>query len=288
MDYLLTVEKLQVGLVSGGSPLLHDIQFSLPRHACLGIVGESGSGKSLICRALMGLLDAQFIRSGQARLDGTDLLTLDANSMRCLRGKTIGMILQHPMTAFDPLQSIGSQMVETFRIHLALNTSDARELALESMQRVRLSDVVQLFDKYPCQLSGGMLQRVMIAITLALEPRLLIADEPTTALDSVTQRDIMREFSAIREELGTTMIFISHDFGVVNHIADQVMVMHQGHAVEQGDVQQVLGQPQHAHTRYLVAARQALHQRYRTVVHAGPLSDNKGTEHREDYSEHIG
>ncbi len=275
MGDLLKVENLQVGLVSGGRLLLHDIHFSLPRHACLGIVGESGCGKSMTCRALIGLLDAQFIRSGQAWLDGVNLLALESNSMRRFRGKTIGMILQHPMNAFDPLQSIGSQMVETFREHLVMNRPDARELALESMRRVRLREVALLFEKYPCQLSGGMLQRVMIAIALALEPRLLIADEPTTALDSVTQYEIMQEFNTIREQLGTTMIFISHDFGVVNRIADQVMVMHQGQVVEQGDVQQVLRQPQHPHTSYLVASRQALQQRYRTVVHAATLSDNK-------------
>ncbi|ATA25517.1 hypothetical protein BIY26_07010 [Brenneria goodwinii] len=286
MSDLLRVENLQVGLASGGKRLLHDISFSLPRHACLGIVGESGSGKSLTCRALMGLLGGQFTQSGQAWLNGTDLLTQTPDAMRRLRGKTIGIILQHPMSAFDPLQTLGGQMVETFRVHLALDKRAARELALEMMRLVRLRDAARLFDKYPSQISGGMLQRVMIAIALALEPQLLIADEPTTALDSVTQYDIMQEFRAIRERLGTTLIFISHDFGVVNHIADRVLVMHQGRAVEQGDVQQVLRQPQHRHTRYLVASRQALQRRYQTLVNMS--QNDREVQCREIISERVG
>lgn len=266
MSDLLRVENLQVALKASGQTLLNDIAFSLPRHACLGVVGESGSGKSLTCRALMGLLGEQFTCSGQAWLNGTNLLTQPPEAMRRLRGKSIGMILQHPMNAFDPLQSVGKQMVETFGVHLELNRREARERALEMMQLVRLRDVTALFDKYPAQISGGMLQRIMIAIALALEPQLLIADEPTTALDSVTQHEIMQEFSAIRQRLGTTMIFISHDFGVVNRIADRVLVIHQGHAVEQGEARQVLRQPQHPHTRYLVASRQALQRRYQALV----------------------
>ncbi|KAA8999395.1 ABC transporter ATP-binding protein [Affinibrenneria salicis] len=281
MSDLLRVENLQVDLAAGGNRLLHDISFSLPRHACLGIVGESGSGKSLTCRALVGLLGGQFIRSGQAWLHDTNLLAQQPDAMRRLRGKTIGMILQHPMSAFDPLQTIGSQMAETFSVHLALTQRDARGLALEMMQRVRLRDVASLFDKYPSQISGGMLQRAMIAIALALEPQLLIADEPTTALDSVTQFDIMREFRAIRERLGTTMIFISHDFGVVSRIADRVLVMQQGQVVEQGTVEQALRQPRHQHTRYLVASRQALQRRYRTLVR--PSSNRLSQEGADEY-----
>ncbi|MFC3394205.1 ABC transporter ATP-binding protein [Brenneria rubrifaciens] len=279
MSELLRVENLQVALKAGERTLLSDIAFSLPRHACLGVVGESGSGKSLTCRALVGLLGGQFTCAGQAWLNGTDLLAQRPEAMRRLRGKTIGMILQHPMSAFDPLQPVGSQMMETFAAHLPLNRREARELALAMMQRVRLRDAAALFDKYPGQISGGMLQRIMIAIALALEPQLLIADEPTTALDSVTQHDIMREFSAIRERLGTTMIFISHDFGVVNRIADQVLVMHQGRAVEQGEVRQVLRHPQHEHTRYLVASRQALQHRYQALV--GAPAHERDDEYRE-------
>ncbi|MDX5628468.1 MULTISPECIES: ABC transporter ATP-binding protein [unclassified Brenneria] len=286
MSDLLRVENLQVELVSGRRRLLHDISFSLPRHACLGIVGESGSGKSLTCRALVGLLGGQFIPSGQAWLHDMNLLAQEPEAMRRLRGKTIGMILQHPMSAFDPLQTLGSQMVETFRAHLALNKGDARGLALDMMQRVRLRDVTRLFDKYPCQISGGMLQRIMIAIALALEPQLLIADEPTTALDSVTQYEIMQEFRAIRERLGTTMIFISHDFGVVNHIADRVLVMQQGRAVEQGDAQQVLRHPHHPHTRYLVASRQALQQRYHALVN--PPRRDRDAAYQEAEHERLG
>ncbi|MCG8709879.1 ABC transporter ATP-binding protein [Brenneria sp. 4F2] len=286
MSELLRVEHLQVGLAGEPHRLLQDISFSLPRHACLGIVGESGSGKSLTCRALVGLLGGQFILSGQAWLNDTDLLAQRPDAMRRLRGKTIGMILQHPMSAFDPLQTLGSQMVETFRAHLALSKREARGLALEMMRLVRLRDAMRLFDTYPSQISGGMLQRVMIAIALALEPQLLIADEPTTALDSVTQYDIMQQFRAIRERLGTTMIFISHDFGVVNRIADRILVMHQGRAVEQGDAQQVLRQPRHPHTRYLVASRRALQQRYLSVVNPPRLGRESGC--READSERIG
>lgn len=266
MDTLLHVENLNVALASNGHRLLHDVGFTLPRHACLGIVGESGSGKSLTCRALMGLLGGAFTHTGHAWMNGVDIMALGAEAQRRLRGATLGMILQHPMSAFDPLQSIGGQMVETLLAHRKIDKGNARELALDMMRRIRLRDADTLFGQYPCQVSGGMLQRVMIAIALALEPRLLIADEPTTALDAITRHEVMREFHAIRERLGTTMIFISHDFGVVNHIADRMMVMHQGEVVEHGDARQILRQPRHRRTRDLIASRQALQQRYHLFV----------------------
>lgn len=265
MEALLRVEDLRVE-TTGGQPLLHGLNFSLPRHGCLGIVGESGSGKSLTCRAIAGLLGPGFRQQGGIWLDGQNMMTLAPEAMRRLRGTTIGMILQQPMNAFDPLQTVGGQMVETFRAHLPLTPREARELALAMMRRVRLRDAAALFGRYPRQISGGMLQRVMIAIALALEPRLLIADEPTTALDAATQYDILQELRAIRERLGTTLIFISHDFGLVNRLADRVMVIHQGQAVEQGSTQEVLRQPQHPHTRYLVESRLALQRRYQALT----------------------
>lgn len=265
-ETLLRVNDLQLELAGNGQRLLHQVSFSLSRHGCVGIVGESGSGKSLACQALMGVLGPEFIRRGDIWLDGTELLSLNDVAMRRLCGRMISLIPQQPMTAFDPLQSVGGQMVETLRAHLPLGSRAARDLALEALAQVQLRQPQQIYHRYPAQLSGGILQRITIAIALALKPTLLIADEPTTALDSVTQQDIMRQFMAIREQWGTSLIFVSHDLGLVSRIADNVMVMQYGRTVEQGSAASVLHQPCHPHTRQLVASRQMLQQRYSALT----------------------
>lgn len=243
-------------------PLLRDLSFTLAAHRCLGVVGESGSGKSLLCRAIMGLLPHGFQSRGAIRFADTELLALEDAARRRYRGRGISLIPQHPMTAFNPLQSIGRQMVETFRVHLALRPREAKEKAIALLHQVRLERAQQRFDDYPAQLSGGMLQRVAIAIALGLSPQLLIADEPTTALDALAQAEILQLFAELRERSAMTLLFVSHDLGVIQRLADEVIVMQHGGIVEQGATRALMQQPQHPHTRYLVEARQALVQRY--------------------------
>lgn len=274
MASLLKVEHLCVGIASKQKPLLSDISFSLKKHNCLGIVGESGSGKSLTCKAITGLLDSHFYRSGDIWLDDLNLTKCSPQTLQKLRGETISMILQHPMAAFDPTQTVGDHMVETLFAHRQITRSTAKAIALQNMEKVKLNDAYSVFSKYPTQISGGMLQRVMIAIALSMEPKLLIADEPTTALDSVTQFEIMQAFKLIREKVGTTMLFISHDFGVINQIADNVIVMNQGTIVEQGSVKKILHHPQHEYSQYLVSSRLALQKRYQAMVNSPSSSDD--------------
>lgn len=266
---LLQVEHLEVALAQTSRPLLRDLSFTLAPHRCLGIVGESGSGKSLLCRAIMGLLPTGFQQRGAIRFAGTDLRRLDDAALQHYRGRAMSLIPQHPMTAFNPLRSIGQHMVETFRLHLALRPREAKEMAIALLQKVRLERAVHRFDDYPMQLSGGMLQRVAIAIALGLSPQLLIADEPTTALDAVTQAEILQLFAELRAHNAMTLLFVSHDLGVIQRLADEVIVMQQGKIVERGAMRELLQHPQHAHTRYLVEARQALLQRYHRWVVPG-------------------
>lgn len=272
MTYLLKIEQLNVGLVATRQSLLSSMSFSLKKHGCLGIVGESGSGKSLTCKAIIGLLDANFYCTGDIWLDKLNLRKCHHKKLQTLRGSTIGMILQHPMAAFDPTQTVGNHIVETLCMHRQLSPSAAKVIAIDYMKKVKLTQPHIIFNKYPLQMSGGMLQRVMIAIALSLEPKLLIADEPTTALDSVTQAEIINLFKSIREELGTTMLFISHDFGVINQLADNVIVMNQGSIVEQGLANEVLHHPQHKYSQYLISSRLTLQKRFQAIVNPNSLT----------------
>jgi nickel transport system ATP-binding protein len=264
VSYLLEVDDLCIGLSQKkrSVSLVENVSFGLKNHGCLGIVGESGSGKSLTCKAIIGLLDAQFDVSGSVCFQGQNLLTLDNQRLRRIRGKNICMILQHPMNAFNPMLRIVDHLTETFCAHLAVDKRQAYALALDSLRLMEIKAPEETLRKYPHQLSGGMLQRIMIGIALALEPDLIIADEPTTALDSITQANIMRAFVDIRQRLGTSMIFISHDLGVINRIADDILVMHRGKAVEYGEKSEVLYRPKHEHSQFLVGTRQALLQKY--------------------------
>lgn len=259
---LLQVEHLEVALAQTSRELLHDVSFSLAPHHCLGVIGESGSGKSLLCRALLGLLNNAFVCRGTMRFAEDQPLALNDAALRRYRGRNISLIPQHPMTAFDPLQPIGKQMVETLCAHLALRPREAKEKAIALLQQVRLENAAKRFDDYPAQLSGGMLQRVTIAIALGLSPRLLIADEPTSALDAVTQAEIVQLFAELRSRNAMTLLFVSHDLGAIQRLADSVIVMHQGRLVEQGDTRTVLSHPHHVHTRYLVDARLAMLRHY--------------------------
>jgi len=222
----------------------------------LCVVGESGSGKSMIANAIMGLLPRPHVEpvAGRILFDGQDLLQLDEAQLRTLRGRRIGMVFQEPMTALNPVMRIGEQIAEVFDAHVKLSAAQKRQRILAALADVGLPEPEVLIDSYPFRLSGGQRQRVMIACALVLEPALLICDEPTTALDVTTQAQILKLIRELQQRKGTAVLFITHDFGVVSEIADQVVVMQTGEVVEAGPAAAVLARPQHAYTRKLIAA----------------------------------
>ncbi|MES2188045.1 MAG: ABC transporter ATP-binding protein [Pseudomonadota bacterium] len=254
---VLTLDHLTIGLPPGADRALALDDVSLALHAgeVLCLVGESGSGKSVAASAVMRLLPAALrIQAGSVGFEGQDLAALPESAMRRIRGAGIGMVFQEPMTALNPLLTIGRQIGETFRTHTALGRREIAQRTLQLLDDVRLPNPAAAQRAYPHQLSGGQRQRVMIAMALALDPRVLIADEPTTALDVTTQAQILRLIRDLQRRKGTAVLFITHDFGVVADIADRVAVMQHGRVVETGTATEVLGWPQHAYTRTLLAA----------------------------------
>ncbi|MEM9635402.1 MAG: ABC transporter ATP-binding protein [Pseudomonadota bacterium] len=260
---LLSVRDLKVGF--GPRPceneVVHGVSFDLAAGETLAMVGETGSGKSVTSMAVNRLVDfgGGKITSGSVnytRADGSsvDLAAAAESELEQIRGREIGMIFQEPMTSLNPVMTVGAQIEEIFRIQQGMSKSEAREAAREALDRVRIPDAARRLGYAPHQLSGGMLQRVMIAIALASNPRLLIADEPTTALDVTIQAQIMGLLSEMKRETGTGMIFITHDIGLVAGFADRVMVMQNGKVVEQGALDVVLDNPQHAYTKHLLSA----------------------------------
>lgn len=261
---LLQVKDLSIRL--NNRALVSDVNFSLAHNQCLGILGESGSGKSLTSFAINGLLAEQFSVSGSVLFKNENLLALSPQKRRAIRGSSIAMIMQSPMSAFNPLFSIGNQIQETLCQHLNCRPQEALEIMAAIFERVKLNNPRQLFSKYPHELSGGMLQRIMISFAIALKPELLIADEPTTAIDYISQREVIKELQSIRELCRTSIIFISHDLSLISHIADNVLVMNQGRVVEQGESRQIFTQPQNAHTRYLIDTRMKLIKRFKQMM----------------------
>ncbi|MCW2309626.1 ABC transporter ATP-binding protein [Rhodobium gokarnense] len=253
----VSVRNLALRLPGGADRAyaLNDLSFDLPAGEILCIVGESGSGKSLCAQTLMGLLPPVIhVERGEALFDGRDLFKVDARTMRDMRGRAIGMIFQEPMTALNPSMRIGDQIAEVFEAHGLLTRAERHAKVLDLAREVRLPDPERIVRAYPHQLSGGQRQRAMIAMALALEPKLLIADEPTTALDVTTQAQILRLIRDIQQRRGTSVIFITHDFGVVADIADRVLVLQEGDVVESGTAREVLENPRHPYTRALLAA----------------------------------
>ncbi len=252
----LEVEALTVALVGrrGPVPVVTGADLALARREILGVVGESGSGKSLTSLAIMRLLDTRSVRviEGSVRLFGRDLLTLPEREMRSVRGREIGMIFQDPMTSLDPAFTAGYQIVSVLRRHTDLGRSAARQRALELLALVGIGDPRRRIDSYPHQLSGGMRQRVMIAMAIACEPKVLIADEPTTALDATTQAQILELIRHLASELHMSTIITTHDLGVVAEVCDRVAVMYAGQIVEQASTQQLFYHPKHPYTERLL------------------------------------
>ncbi len=255
---VLSVEGLTVSVNTEGGlrPLVSDLSFTLARGETLAIAGESGSGKSITSLAIMGLLPPPAVRvtAGAVRLGATDLTALPEAAMRSVRGDRIAMIFQEPMTSLNPVLAIGLQLTEAIRAHTGVGVADARAQAIAALRAVRLSQPETRMEQYPHELSGGMRQRVMIAMALALRPEVLIADEPTTALDVTVQREVLDLLRDLQRELGTAIILITHDMGVVAEMADRVIVMREGRAVEAGDVHRIFAAPQAEYTRTLLAA----------------------------------
>ena len=255
---MLDIRDLSVVFTDRGAPFTAVDKFSLQmdRGEIVGIVGESGSGKSMTAHALMGLIRrSQVAVSGSAVFEGTDLLPLSRAELRKVQGRDLSIIFQEPMTSLNPTMRVGKQVEEALRIHETLSRAERRAKALDAMALAGLPDPETVYRQYPHQLSGGMRQRAMIASALVLRPRLLIADEPTTALDVTIQAQILETLKDINRGEGTAILFISHDLGVVRALCQRVVVMRRGRIVESGPVDEVFFRPKEDYTRLLIASR---------------------------------
>ena len=255
---ILEIENLRVSLPKGADRpyALDGLNLTVNPGEIVCLVGESGSGKSLAAGAVMRLLPEPLVRmsGGSVKFDGQDLSTLTEAQMRGLRGDRMAMIFQEPMTALNPQKTVGWQIDEVLRLHTSMGSKDRKARALEMLRDVHIPDPESAFNAYPHQVSGGQRQRVMIAMALAMSPRLVIADEPTTALDVTTQLQILRLIRELQASQGSGILFITHDFGVVAEIADKVAVLRRGELVEHGPADEVLNRPRHPYTRALIAA----------------------------------
>lgn len=274
MSAALKVENLNVTLTyrKASKKLVEDVSFEVHPGECLGILGESGSGKSMTVKSILGLLDKNFQVSGSAVFDGHDLLKESKEELRRLRGSRITMVLQNPMTCFDPLYRIGNQMAETFAAHTAWNAQEIRTCCLKILDQMQILNGEEVLEKYPHQLSGGMLQRIMIGIAMALQPELLIADEPTTAIDAITQYEILEEFIRIKKSKNTAMLFITHDLGAISKVADRILVMNSGQIVDSGDFEHIRNHANDPYTRLLIEKRSAVMCHYRDILHGKEIS----------------
>ncbi len=258
MTPLLEVEALTIGFGTA-PPVVSDVSFAVAQGETLALVGESGSGKTLTCRSVLRILpDAAQLRGGAVRFAGadgvTDLMQAPERAMRRIRGDRISMIFQEPMRSLSPLHRLGNQVAEVLRLHRDMGRAEAKRAVLENFARVGFGDPERAWRSYPFEMSGGMRQRAMIAMAMVAKPELLIADEPTTALDVTTQAQVLGLIKALQEETGMAVILVTHDLGVVANMADRVVVMHRGRVMESGTAAEVLGAPAHGYTARLFAA----------------------------------
>jgi peptide/nickel transport system ATP-binding protein len=255
-DPRLAIEKLSaISLRDGDRPVLRRVSLSVGRGEVHGLVGESGAGKSTIAKAILGIIPSQVkITYGRIDFEGSDLLTLSASGLRAVLGRDIALIPQDPSTALNPARRIDAQMTDGLRLKRGLSAKEAHIRAHALLEEVQIRDPERVLASYPHQLSGGMRQRVLIAAAFGLEPKLVIADEPTTALDVTVQKQILRLIRALQERHGTSVLFVSHDLGVVAKICDRVTVLYMGKVVEQASTADILTHPNHAYTKALLAA----------------------------------
>ncbi|MDO3676819.1 staphylopine uptake ABC transporter ATP-binding protein CntD [Paenibacillus ehimensis] len=263
---LLEIANLKLWDSATGKVIVSNQSFQLKQGSCLAIVGESGSGKSVTCRAIMRLNKPWIRQSGDIVFKGENLTLLPEKEMRKKRGKQLCMIVQNGMTAFDPSCVIGVHLRETLAEHFGWGRNEIEAKMKHAMESVMLKNPIEVMNKYPHQLSGGMLQRVMIALALVLEPDVIIADEPTTALDTISQFEVVEQLIRLRERMGCSMIFVSHDLGVVHKMADDVLVMKDGEIVERGAARTIFSEAQHEYTRYLVSAKRGLSQHFKRIM----------------------
>ncbi|MBB4566311.1 ABC transporter ATP-binding protein [Rhizobium leucaenae] len=239
----------------GGAPILRDVSLTLQRGEVRGLVGESGAGKSTIAKALLGILPRTVrVTNGSILFESHDLLKLPAKQLRDIMGNEISLIPQDPQTALNPGRRIEAQLTDGLRLKRGLSSRDARLRALKLLAEVHIRDPERVLRAYPHELSGGMRQRILIAAAFALEPKLVVADEPTTALDVTVQKQILRLIRGLQEAHGTAVIFVTHDLGVVAQICDTVTLLYAGKVIEDGRTADVLGNPQHIYTKSLIAA----------------------------------
>lgn len=264
-NVVLSVENLVTQFGKGEKTVtaVNNVSFQVERGKTLGIVGESGCGKSVTSLSIMRLIgfSGGTVASGRIMFDGRDLLTLPEATMRRIRGNEIAMIFQEPMTALNPLFTIGFQLEEVLRFHLGMSHKAARKRGIELLERVRIPRADKIMDEYPHQLSGGMRQRVMIAMAIACEPKVLIADEPTTALDVTIQAQVLELMKELVTDMNMAIIFITHDLGVIAEMASEVLVMYAGRVVEQASVNDIFNAPQHIYTQGLMRSRPSLAKR---------------------------
>jgi peptide/nickel transport system ATP-binding protein len=254
---LVEITDLSVRFVGKGAPVqaVNGVSLSVQPGEVLCIIGESGSGKSVTLRALMRLLPERRARmEGRIAFDGRNVLAMPASELRAMRGRDVAMIFQEPMTALDPVYTIGVQIGETVRRHMGGTKAEARARALEMLERVGVPSAERRLDAYPHELSGGLRQRAMIALALSCGPKLLLADEPTTALDATVQIQVLLLLRQLQRELNMGIVFVTHDLGVASEIADRVAVMYAGRIVEEGPVADVLARPLHPYTQGLLAS----------------------------------
>ena len=252
----LSIEALSaISLRDGNKPVLRRVSLTVESGEVHGLVGESGAGKSTVAKAILGIIPSQVkVIGGRISFDGKDLLSLPAKELRALLGRDIALVPQDPSTALNPARRIDAQMTDGLRLKRGLPAKEARLRARALLEEVQIRDPERVLTSYPHQLSGGMRQRVLIAAAFALEPKLVIADEPTTALDVTVQKQILRLIRSLQERHGTSVLFVSHDLGVVAKICDRVTVLYMGRVMEQGATADVLERPAHAYTKALLAA----------------------------------
>ncbi|MEI4473798.1 ABC transporter ATP-binding protein [Frigidibacter sp. MR17.24] len=282
-DVVLSVEGVSIDTrPAGAKPIVRDISFQVRAGETVCIVGESGSGKSVTSMAVMGLLpkDALQVTAGRILLDGEDVLKASPARLRQLRAASVAMVFQEPMTALNPVRSVGDQIDEVLRLHTPLSAAERRRRVLDMLERVHMPDVERIYRAYPHELSGGQRQRVVIAMALILRPRLLLADEPTTALDVTTQKQILSLIRELQEQEQTAVVFVTHDFGVVSEIADRIVVMNRGALVETGTRDQILSAPREPYTRMLVASVPSLIPRREPLSGAPKLLEVIGLQKR--------
>lgn len=274
---LLKIENLKISFTNGKDLVtaVFDSSFIIPKNTIVGIVGESGSGKSVTSMAIMGLLPQKKVAiNGSILFEGEELTKLTTKQFQKIRGNQISMIFQEPMSALNPSLTCGFQVAEILKQHKIVKNSEVKKETLKLFKQVKLPNPNQIYTSYPHQISGGQMQRVMIAMAIACKPKLLIADEPTTALDVTVQKEILELLKELQVEYGMSMLFISHDLSLISDIVDSVLVMKDGYIVEQGDTNQVFNSPEHPYTKALLASRPSLNERLENLPTIASIQDD--------------